>query len=128
MKSSPRSAASRRVRFEDIAALAGVSVSTVNRALNEIGSVSERSKKKVLDAARDLSINRILPDERTPILHFDVLLPEHHSPLLKGMEQAFEFLNRALGTSIHIHRKFFSWTTRIRSRPPHAIRAIAAPG
>ncbi|WP_321954038.1 LacI family DNA-binding transcriptional regulator [Paraburkholderia bannensis] len=99
----------RRVRFEDIATLAGVSVSTVNRALNEIGSVSERAKKKVLDAARQLQINRILPDERTPILHFDVLLPRHHSPLLKGMEQAFDFLNRSLGTSVHIHRKLFSW-------------------
>ncbi|WP_310631241.1 LacI family DNA-binding transcriptional regulator [Paraburkholderia sp.] len=99
----------RRVRFEDIAALAGVSVSTVNRAINEIGSVSDRAKKKVLDAARQLEINRILPDERTPILHFDVLLPVHASPLLRGMEQAFDFLNRSLGTSVHIHRKFFSW-------------------
>ncbi len=50
-----------RTRFIDIAKKAGVGVATVDRVLNERGGVSERTTKIVLEAARELQINRLLP-------------------------------------------------------------------
>ena len=52
---SPAPAAPRRkrsARFVEIAAVAGVSETTVNRVLNERGSVSPETRARVIAAAR----------------------------------------------------------------------------
>ena len=54
-------ARSRKASLEDIARHAGVGLATVDRVLNERGGVSERTTARVLDSARQLGTNRILP-------------------------------------------------------------------
>jgi hypothetical protein len=65
-------------RFVEIAA-AGVSVATVDRVLNERGSVSATARAKVVAAARELAVPRLLPDTRHGLIHIDILLPDNHS-------------------------------------------------
>jgi len=67
-------------RFEEIAALAGVSVATVDRVLNERDSSSVRSREKVVQAARQLGIPRVLPETRHGLVHIDIVLPDNPSP------------------------------------------------
>jgi hypothetical protein len=67
-------------RFVEIAA-AGVSVATVDRVLNERGSVSATARAKVVAAARELAVPRLLPDTRHGLIHIDILLPDNHSLL-----------------------------------------------
>ena len=43
-------------RFTEIAALAGVSVATVDRVLNERDTASAKAREKVVQAARQLGI------------------------------------------------------------------------
>jgi len=50
----------RSARFAEIASAAGVSLSTVDRVLNERGSVSEKARRLVVDAARRLGVPRTL--------------------------------------------------------------------
>ena len=45
----------------DIANPAGVGIATVDPVLNERGGVSEKTTKIVLDAAREMQINRLIP-------------------------------------------------------------------
>ncbi len=50
-----------------LAALAkriGVGVATVDRVLNERGGVSPETTRRVLQAAREAGLKRILPEER----------------------------------------------------------------
>ncbi|HLX00788.1 MAG TPA: LacI family DNA-binding transcriptional regulator, partial [Trinickia sp.] len=63
----------RSARFEEIAAEAGVSVATVDRVLNERGSVSAATRARVVAAAKRLAVPRILPDTRHGLVHIDVL-------------------------------------------------------
>ncbi|WP_325090486.1 LacI family DNA-binding transcriptional regulator, partial [Burkholderia contaminans] len=54
----------RTARFNEIAALAGVSTTTVDRVLNERGSVSAQARERVVAAARLFGVPRQLPDTR----------------------------------------------------------------
>ncbi|MGD0335572.1 MAG: LacI family DNA-binding transcriptional regulator [Candidatus Omnitrophota bacterium] len=49
-----RRTASRPISIEDVAKLAGVSITTVSRVINKIGTVKEKNKIKVLDAVKQL--------------------------------------------------------------------------
>jgi LacI family transcriptional regulator len=55
-------------RFVEIAAAAGVSTATVNRVLNESGSVSAPTRAKVVAAAKRLGVPRVLPDPRDGLM------------------------------------------------------------
>lgn len=50
IKKSP----SKNVSIEDVARLAGVSITTVSRVINKIGTVKEKNRLKVLDAVKEL--------------------------------------------------------------------------
>ena len=45
----------RAARLEDVAALAGVSLATASKALHNKPRISEETKQRVLDAARQLN-------------------------------------------------------------------------
>jgi LacI family transcriptional regulator len=50
-----------KVRLQDIAEMTGVGIATVDRVLNERGSVAPQTAEKVLAMARRLKLKRILP-------------------------------------------------------------------
>jgi LacI family transcriptional regulator len=84
----------RTARFDEIAALAGVSTTTVDRVLNERGSVSAQARERVVAAARQLGVPRQLPDTRHGLLHVDVLLPDTDAPFFRRLQQALQMLDR----------------------------------
>jgi LacI family transcriptional regulator len=77
-------------RFTEIAALAGVSVATVDRVLNERDTASARSREKVVQAARQLGIPRVLPDTRHGLIHIDIVLPDNPSPFFMRLNLAIQ--------------------------------------
>lgn len=77
-------------RFTEIAALAGVSVATVDRVLNERDTASVKAREKVVQAARQLGIPRVLPDTRHGLIHIDIVLPDNPSPFFKRLSQAMQ--------------------------------------
>ncbi|MBD1551098.1 LacI family DNA-binding transcriptional regulator [Pseudomonas typographi] len=72
-----------------VADLAGVSLSTVDRVLNERGSVSDSKRRKVLSAARSLGLRRLLPSPVHGLLRFDLLLVESSTEHYKRLVDAF---------------------------------------
>lgn len=72
-----------------VADLAGVSLSTVDRVLNERGSVSDVKRRKVIDAARKLGLRRLLPSPVHGLLRFDVLLVESDTDHYRRLAAAF---------------------------------------
>ena len=77
-------------RFAEIAALAGVSVATVDRVLNERDSSSVKSREKVVQAARQLGIPRVLPETQHGLIHIDIVLPDNPSPFFKRLKLAMK--------------------------------------
>jgi LacI family transcriptional regulator len=77
-------------RFTEIAALAGVSVATVDRVLNERDSASVKAREKVVQAARQLGIPRVLPETRHGLIHIDIVLPDNPSPFFKRLNLAMK--------------------------------------
>lgn len=84
-KASPNT----RPGLADVARASGVSLSTVDRVLNERGSVSERKRLKVLEAARSLGMRRILPSAVHGLLRVDLLMVDSQSPYFYRLKNAF---------------------------------------
>ena len=94
----------RSARFSDIADAAGVSITTVDRVLNERGSVSRKAREKVVAAARELGIPRLLPEVDTGLLHVDIVLPDNRSPFFRRLGQAFQRIVAMLDRRLVVHR------------------------
>ncbi|MGI4857265.1 MAG: LacI family DNA-binding transcriptional regulator [Janthinobacterium lividum] len=94
----------RAPRFKEIAAAASVSEATVDRVLNERGSVSATARQRVVEAARQLGVQRILPDTRHGIIHFDLLMPINDTPFFKRLEQSLQRAIAMLDRRIIFHR------------------------
>jgi len=96
----------RSARFIEIAAAAGVSPTTVNRVLNERGSVSPEMRARVVAAAKQLGVPRVLPDPRHGLTRFDVLLPVSPTPYVRRLELALQRSAQTLDPRIliHLHR------------------------
>lgn len=67
-----------------------VSVATVDRVLNERDSSSVKARDKVVQAARQLGIPRVLPETRHGLIHVDIVLPDNPSPFFKRLNQAMK--------------------------------------
>ncbi len=93
-------------RFVEIAAAAGVSASTVDRVLNERGSVSAAAREKVVTAAKRLGVPRLLPQTRHGLIHLDVLLPVNDTPFFRRLGFALQRLMEMLDRRIVVHRAF----------------------
>lgn len=115
-KSSPRLA--------DIAQQAGVGVATVNRVLNERGSASLATRDKVIRAAKQLGATRLLPDVRSGLTRFDVVMARSRTPFFRRMELALERIMQLLDRRIVVHRHEFApqddaLTAAFIQHPPH---------
>ena len=60
--------------LKEIARRAGVGLATVDRVLNERGGVSPLKVRKVLQAARESGMKRILPEEHRQPWQIEVLI------------------------------------------------------
>lgn len=94
----------REARFIEIAAEAGVSEATVNRVLNERGSVSESARERVIAAARRLGVRRVLPEVRHGLIHVDVLLSHGETPFLRRIIAAWQRSAQMVDKRIVLHR------------------------
>ncbi len=94
----------RAPRFADIAAEAGVSEATVDRVLNERGSVSAASRERVVAAAARLGVKRHLPDVRHGIVHVDVLMPVNDTPFYQRFDRALQRAIASVGRRVVVHR------------------------
>ena len=114
---------SSKVRLSDVAARAGVGPATVDRVLNERGNVSEEVSRRVLAAARELGLRRILPSTHHRILRVNVILARPERPLIARMGVEMRRLGQRLDNRISIHR------TMLKYESPEAIaEAMARPG
>ncbi|KFG94766.1 sugar ABC transporter substrate-binding protein [Burkholderia paludis] len=94
----------RTARFVEIAQLAGVSTATVDRVLNERGSVSAHARERVVAAAQKLGVPRHLPDVRHGLIHVDVLLPDTDTPFYRRLQQALQRAVQMLDRRVVVHR------------------------
>lgn len=91
-------------RFTEIAELAGVSVATVDRVLNERDTASVKTREKVVQAARQLGIPRVLPDTQHGLVHIDIVLPDNPSPFFRRLNQAMQRGVAMLDKRLVVHR------------------------
>lgn len=95
---------SARVTLSAVADRAGVGIATVDRVINERGNVSEPVQRRVLDAARDLGLKRILPSTHRGIVRLNVILARPELPLIHRMGFEFRRLGQRMDHSLAIHR------------------------
>lgn len=93
-----------RVTLQDVAALAGVGSATVDRVINERGQVREEVTRKVLAAARELGLRRVLPESHRSMIRINVILARPELPLINRMGIEFRRLGHRMGHSVVIHR------------------------
>ena len=72
----------RRSGLEDVARLAEVSLATVDRVLNERGSVAADTARRVIEIARQVGLRRTLPAPYARRLRLDVLLARSDDAIL----------------------------------------------
>jgi LacI family transcriptional regulator len=116
--SAPPPRRKRSARFADIAAAAGVGIATVNRVLNEHGGVSAETTARVLAAARQLGVQRVLPDPRHGLTRFDVVLAHSATPYFRRLDLALTRAVQVLDRRILVHRHVVDATdtTQVRER------------
>jgi LacI family transcriptional regulator len=93
-----------RLGLEDVARRAGVGLSTVDRVLNERGSVSAATERRVIEAARALGLRRVLPVPHARQVRIEVLLAQSVTPFIRRLAQAMEQVAATLDRSIVILR------------------------
>jgi len=108
---SPRGASAierrnKRSRLADVAREAGVGIATVDRVVNERGGVRPATARRVIDAARRLAINRILPAPYRQRLRYEVVLARRRDSFFDRLNQAFLVASATLGTVVTVERTF----------------------
>lgn len=93
-----------RAGLQDVARLAGVGVATVDRVLNERGNVSPATARRVIEAARELDLRRVLPRPYARGVRLEVLLARPDAPFLARLGQAFASVAATLDRSVVIQR------------------------
>jgi LacI family transcriptional regulator len=106
-----------KVGLHDVAALAGVGIATVGRVLNERGNVSPDTARKVIEAARELGLRRILPLPYRRMLRLEALIAYPHPSLVTRLNQGFTSLAAMLDRSVIVER------TTLRNAEPARIAA-----
>lgn len=111
-------------RFIDIAALAQVSPATVNRVLNDRGSVSTATREKVIRAAQQLAVPRLMPEVHRGLTRLDVVLARSQTPFFQRIELALTRFTQLLDRRIVVHRHSFApgddeSTAQFIRQPPH---------
>ncbi|MGB1871351.1 MAG: LacI family DNA-binding transcriptional regulator [Candidatus Puniceispirillaceae bacterium] len=93
-----------KARLEDIAKHAGVGLATVDRVLNERGGVSERTTARVLDSARQLGTNRILPTGKWRQLSIEAVFARTPSSYSQRLNQSLQRVTRLVDLPAIIYR------------------------
>lgn len=83
----------RKSTAQDVATAAGVSVSTVDRVLNNRGGVAKHKETRVLAAARTLRLDRALDLRAARTLRIAVVLQALSNPFHAQLQQAAEDIN-----------------------------------
>ncbi|MGY5777339.1 LacI family DNA-binding transcriptional regulator [Rhizobium sp. LEGMi135b] len=96
----------KKARLVDIAAAAGVGLATVERVLNERGSVKPQTAEKVVLAAKRLGYRGIIPSLYRGTIRIEVILVRPESPFFSRLNRAFERIAASLDSSITVHRTF----------------------
>ena len=94
----------RKARLEDIATHAGVGLATVDRVLNERGGVSERTTARVLESARQLGTNRVLPTGKWRQLSIEAVFSRNPSAYSERLNHSLEAVNKLVGYPVTIYR------------------------
>ena len=94
----------------DVAKLAGVGIATVDRVLNERGNVSPATARKVIDAARDLGLPRILPRPYRRGVRLGVVMARRETPFTERVNAAFLRVSATLDRSVIVQRSFVDET------------------
>lgn len=110
-----------RARLDDVAALAGVGIATVDRVLNERGNVSPETARKIIEAARQLGLPRTLPVPYRRGLRLDVILVRPDTPFFERLNEAFIRVAATLDRSVIVQRSFVD-----EARPKEVAERIAA--
>jgi LacI family transcriptional regulator len=97
-------ARSRKASLEDIARHAGVGLATVDRVLNERGGVSERTTARVLDSARQLGTNRILPTGKRRQLSIETVFARTPSSYSERLNQSLQGVTKLVDLPAIIYR------------------------
>ena len=98
-----------RVTLADVAARTGVGSATVDRVLNERGNVSEAVRKRVLEAARELGLRRILPSSHHRTLRINAILARPERPLITRMAAEMRRLGQRLDSAVTLHRTILAY-------------------
>ena len=117
----PADAQAGRATLDDVAALAGVAIATVDRVLNERGGVQPATARRVLAAARQLRLRRVLPSSYRRGLRIEVLLNRPELPLIARMNQVFGHLAGTLDRSVIVQRSMLA-----NDKPAHLARRLRA--
>jgi LacI family transcriptional regulator len=84
-----------KITARDIGEAAGVSLSTVDRVLNNRGGVAEAKERRVVEWARKLKIDRALNQRAARTLRIAVLLQPPENPFHAAVQRNFEAAARA---------------------------------
>jgi len=93
--------------LKEIARRAGVGLATVDRVLNERGGVSPLKVRKVLQAARESGMKRILPEEHRQPWQIEVLISSNDAFFFRQLAQ--DFIEAAMHPGyrrLTLHRTF----------------------
>lgn len=104
------------ITLEMLAKQIGVGIATVDRVINERGGVSPATTRKVLQAARDAGLKRILPEEHRFPWQIEVFLSANDSFFFKQLAADFAHVADALG-----YRRLRLWRTFVPEAHPDKL-------
>jgi LacI family transcriptional regulator len=113
-----------RARLADVARLAEVGIATVDRVLNERGNVSPATARKVIEAARQLSLPRTLPMPYRRGLRLEAVMTRRDTPFFERLSAAFLRVASTLDRSVIVQRNFVD-ETRPREVAEHILATHA---
>lgn len=93
----------RKPRFVDIARHAGVGIATVDRVMNARGGVSAKTTRRVLDSARFLGVNRLLPEQSQRTLRLEVILHRAPTPYYERLNRACHLAPKMVQEPVQVY-------------------------
>ena len=106
-----------RAGLQDVARLAGVGIATVDRVLNERGNVSPATARRVLEAARQLGLKRVLPQPYVRRVRIEALLARADPRFLTRLTEGFSAVAATLDRAVILQR------TTLADAKPAAVAA-----
>lgn len=95
----------KKITLEALAKQVGVGIATVDRVINERGGVSPATTRRVLAAAREAGLNRVLPDAHRHPWQIELLLSSNEAFFFGQLSDHFSQLADQLGyRHLTLHR------------------------